>query len=82
VGVFLLPEPPVGAYLLERGILPYAILAVTFTRKAATAMRKRVEALLDTPPQGLTVSTLHSLGYRILRENGYILQALVSGHGP
>jgi DNA helicase-2/ATP-dependent DNA helicase PcrA len=56
------------AYLLQRGVPPSEILAVTFTRKAAAEMKERIEHILKAKPWGLTVSTFHSLGFRILRE--------------
>lgn len=51
----------------EMGVNPSALLAVTFTNKAAREMRQRVEALLDTPTQGLWLGTFHSLAHRFLR---------------
>jgi DNA helicase-2/ATP-dependent DNA helicase PcrA len=48
------------AYLLEQGIKPYNILAVTFTNKAANEMRKRVNDLTDNMAQEVKVSTFHS----------------------
>jgi len=58
------------AYMVgERGIAPAHIAAVTFTNKAAREMKARVGELLSTErAQGLTVSTFHTLGLRILRE--------------
>ncbi len=48
------------AYLLEQGVKPYNILAVTFTNKAANEMRKRVNDLTDNMAQEVKVSTFHS----------------------
>ena len=56
------------AYLIEKGISPYKILAVTFTNKAAAEMRQRVERLTGVCP-GMWILTFHSMGLRILREN-------------
>jgi len=55
------------AHLLREGIPAESILAVTFTNKAAREMRGRVTALLGSAPKGITLSTFHSLGMRILR---------------
>lgn len=55
------------AHLLRKGALPQEILAVTFTNKAAREMRERVTELLGSKPKGITLSTFHSLGMRILR---------------
>lgn len=48
------------AYLLEQGVKPYNILAVTFTNKAANEMRKRVNELTDNMAYDVKVSTFHS----------------------
>lgn len=56
------------AYLIEQGVSPYEILAVTFTNKAAGEMRQRVEKLVGRCP-GMWILTFHSMSLRILREN-------------
>lgn len=57
-------------HLLNQGIDPRRILAVTFTNRAATEMRERVAAAAGRKAKGVTLSTFHSLGARILREFG------------
>lgn len=56
------------AYLIEQGVSPYQILAVTFTNKAAGEMRERVEKLVGRCP-GMWIMTFHSMSLRILREH-------------
>ena len=69
------------AWLIEeKGIAPDAILAVTFTNKAAREMEERVERLLQrgslTKP---TIATFHSLCVRMLRRD---IESLRVGTGP
>src|SRR5438128_7316570 len=62
-------------HLLDRGVPPRAILAVTFTNKAAAEMKERIVKIAGAPARcrGLTVSTFHAFGVRILRENAAAL---------
>src|SRR5437870_11427631 len=55
-------------HLLHTGVKPYQILAITFTNKAATEMRQRVQQLL--PGCRVLMRTFHSFGVRLLREHG------------
>jgi len=55
------------AYLIQQGMPPFKIMAVTFTNKAAKEMRARVEKLLSGELRGLTIGTFHSICARILR---------------
>ena len=57
------------AYLIEQGVMPWQILAITFTNKAAGEMRERVDALLGGQGADVFVSTFHSMCVRILRRN-------------
>jgi ATP-dependent DNA helicase Rep len=63
------------AYLITRcGFKPSTIAAITFTNKAAREMQERVGKLLEgQQSKGLTISTFHSLGMRILREEATVL---------
>jgi DNA helicase-2/ATP-dependent DNA helicase PcrA len=56
------------ARLIERGVRPWEILAITFTNKAAREMSERVQSLL--PGSRIWVSTFHRFCARLLRERG------------
>lgn len=58
------------AYLVEeKGVAPWNILAITFTNKAATEMKERVQKLLGPAGQDVWMSTFHALCVRILRRD-------------
>ena len=56
------------AYLIENGVRPGNILAITFTNKAAKEMKKRVSQLIDLNCY-MQISTFHAFGLVIIREN-------------
>lgn len=58
------------AKLLEKGVSPFNILAVTFTNKAAEEMKNRIKRLVGDNSLSVWVSTFHSMCLRILRQDG------------
>ena len=57
------------AYMIEQGVHPGSILALTFTNKAAREMRERIEQLVpDGRARYIWMGTFHSVFYRILRQ--------------
>ena len=53
--------------LATREATPFGIIAVTFTNKAASEMRTRIESMLGRPVGGMWVGTFHGLAHRLLR---------------
>ena len=57
------------AYLIEQGIDPTSILAITFTNKAANEMKSRVEGMLGIDSNRIQISTFHSFGLSIIKRH-------------
>lgn len=57
------------AHLIETGVAPWSILAITFTNKAAKEMAERVEKLIGEAANDMWVKTFHSACVRILRRD-------------
>src|SRR5947209_6339747 len=56
------------AWLVEEGLAPDAVLALTFSSPAAAEMRERLETLIEAPYEELHVSTFHAFCSRLLQE--------------
>lgn len=57
------------AYLMsEKNVLPWNILAITFTNKAANEMKQRIENIVGDSAKDLWMGTFHSICVRILRK--------------
>jgi DNA helicase II / ATP-dependent DNA helicase PcrA len=65
------------AWLVEEGVPPECILALTFSQPAAAAMRARLEDVLDRPYEELNVHTFHSFCVKLLQD-----EALEAGVDP
>ncbi len=55
------------SHLIEKGVAPWEILALTFTNKAAREMKDRIEKVVGTKAQRVWAGTFHSIFARILR---------------
>ena len=61
------------AHLINEGIDPKNILAITFTNKAAKEMKDRINNMVGDISKSIQISTFHSFGLVILRENYKVL---------
>ncbi len=59
--------------LINNGVSPYSILAITFTNKAAREMRERVYNSIEEEANKIFIGTFHSLGLKIVRENASVI---------
>ncbi|MEN9395876.1 MAG: hypothetical protein RLZ81_406 [Pseudomonadota bacterium] len=61
------------ARLIQTGMAPARIAAITFTNKAAAEMRERARGLIGNPAKEVLICTFHALGVRMLRQDGSAL---------
>ena len=61
------------ARLIQAGLEPQRIAAITFTNKAASEMRERAKDLIGRPAKDVVICTFHALGVRMLRQDGAAL---------
>ena len=56
--------------LIQAGVEPERIVAITFTNKAAVEMRERAKSLIGRQAKGVLICTFHAMGVRMLRQDG------------
>ncbi len=61
------------ARLIQVGMEPKRIAAITFTNKAATEMRERARSLIGRAAKEVVICTFHALGVRMMRQDGAVL---------